>query len=194
MVYLGALADGDYRVHALDAMSVEQVWVAEAPYPFGAEFTVTIAGGKLYTCSEFGEFHALDASTGELVWSYGTERFPARDFPAVIADNGYYFSPDDHVYALDTATGELLWSYEADKMINAAPVTAEGMVYVGSESGRFYALDAATGGLIWSAESAWGLRSPMVAGGILVLCCQSGQASRPEPHPVASSSTPRPIR
>ncbi len=233
MVYLGALADGDYRVHALDAMSVEQVWVAEAPYPFGAEFTVTIAGGKLYTFSEFGEFHALDASTGELdwsfsaglgaespptvvggvvyltavntaysldaatgelVWSYGTERFPARDFPAVIADNGYYFSPDDHVYALDTATGELLWSYEADKMINAAPATAEGMVYVGSESGRFYALDAATGGLIWSAESAWGLRSPMVAGGILILCCQSGQASRPEPHLVASSSTPRPIR
>ena len=39
MVYLGALADGDYRVHALDAMSVEQVWVAEAPYPFGAELT-----------------------------------------------------------------------------------------------------------------------------------------------------------
>ena len=55
MVYLGALADGDYRVHALDAMSVEQVWVAEAPYPFGAEFTVTIAGGKLYTFCEFGE-------------------------------------------------------------------------------------------------------------------------------------------
>ena len=53
--------------------------------------------------------YALDAATGELVWSYGTERFPARDFPAVIADNGYYFSPDDHVYALDTAAGELLW-------------------------------------------------------------------------------------
>ena len=70
MVYLGALADGGYRVHALDAVSGEQVWVAEAPYPYGAEFTVTIAGGKLYTWGEFGEFHALDASTGELAWSF----------------------------------------------------------------------------------------------------------------------------
>ena len=207
MVYLGALADGDYRVHALDAVSGEQAWVAEAPYPFGAEFTVTVAGGKLYTWGEFGEFYALDAtagemvwsfsagmgaespptviggvvyltaantayvldeSTGELVWSYGTERLPARDFPAVVADNVYYFSPDDHIYALDTATGELLWSYEADKMINTASVTAEGMVYAGSESGRFYALDAATGGLVWSREPmAWALQSPMVTGGVL---------------------------
>ena len=189
IVYLGALADGDYRVHALDAVSGEQVWVAEVPYPFGAEFTVTIAGGKLYTWGEFGEFHALDASTGELVWSihagmgaqspptvvggvvyltavntaygldestgaliwsYGTERLPARDFPASVADNVYYFSPDDHIYALDTAAGEPRWSYQADEMIITAPVAAEGMVYVSSESGRFYALEAATGGLVWS--------------------------------------------
>ena len=93
---------------------------------------------------------------------------PARDFPAAVADNVYYFSPDEHIYALDTATGEILWSYEADEMINTAPVTAEGMVYVGSESGRFYALDAATGGLVWSRESmAWALQSPMVADGVL---------------------------
>ena len=100
--------------------------------------------------------------------SYGTERLPARDFPAAVADNVYYFSPDEHIYALDTATGEILWSYEAGMMINTAPVTAGGIVYVGSESGRFYALDAATGGLVWSRESmAWALQSPMVADGVL---------------------------
>ena len=47
-------------------------------------------------------------------------------------------------------------------------MTAGGIVYVGSESGRFYALDATTGGLVWSRESmAWALQSPMVADGVL---------------------------
>ena len=207
LVYFGALQDGVRKVHALDAMSGEQVWVAEAPYPFGAEFTVAVAGGMLYTRDDFGEFYALNASTGELVWSfsagmgaesppavvdgvvyltavntayaldessgatvwsYGTERFPARDFPAVVADGAYYFSPDDHIYALSTITGEPRWSYQADSMINTTPVAAEGMVYVGSESGRFYALDAVTGGLVWSRESMeWGLQSPAIVDGVL---------------------------
>ena len=37
-------------------------------------------------------------------------------------------------------------------MINTTPVVAEGVVYVGSESGQFYALDAATGELVWSSR------------------------------------------
>ena len=60
-VYLGARSDGDYKVHALDALSGAQVWVAGMPYPAGSEFTVTIADGKLYARGAFGEFHALDA-------------------------------------------------------------------------------------------------------------------------------------
>ena len=97
--------------------------------------------------------YALDEATGAQLWSYGTERFPARDFPAVVSEGLYYFSPDNHIYALDVATGEPRWSYVADTMIATVPVVAEGMVYVSSESGWFYALDAATGRLIWSRES-----------------------------------------
>ena len=86
----------------------------------------------------------------------------------MVADGAYYFSPDDHIYALSTTTGEPRWSYQADSMINTAPVAAEGMVYVGSESGRFYALDAVTGELVWSRESMeWGLQSPAVVDGVL---------------------------
>ena len=151
--------------HALDASTGKVVWSFNTGIP--VESPPTVIGGIVYLTA-FNTAQALDEATGALIWSYGTERLPARDFPAAVADNVYYFSPDEHIYALDTATGELLWSYEADEMINTAPVTAEGMVYVGSESGRFYALDAATGGLVWSRESmAWALQSPMVADGVL---------------------------
>ena len=206
VVYVTALADGDQKLHALDAMSGERLWVSENPYPYIDEFSLAVVGGKVYMPGESGEFHALDAGTGEtvwsfkagngagspptvvggvvyltavntahardeatgaVIWSYGTEMFPARDFPAVISDGVYYFSPDNFLYALDAATGKPLWSYEASEFINTKPVAAQGMVYTASEDGRFYTLDAATGGLVWSREPMGSdLASPTVVDGV----------------------------
>ena len=207
VVYIRAPADGDLKLHALDGLSGERLWVSEATYPYIDEFTLVVVSGKAYMPGEFGEFHALDASTGqtvwsfsagmgaespptvvggvvyltavntahaldeetgETIWSYGTERFPARDFPAVVEDGIYYFSPDNVLYALDASTGEPLWSYQASELINTKPLVAEGMVYTGSEDGRFYALDAETGGLVWSREGTGSsLASPAVVDGVL---------------------------
>ena len=215
VVYLAARADdGDYKLHALEAMSGERLWVAGVPYPFGSQFALAAAGDKVYVPGDFGEFHALNAATGELawsfdtgirsespptviggvvyltavniayaleessgalVWSYGTERFPARDVPAVIADGVYYFSPDDYLYALDTATGDVLWSYQADGFINTTPLAAGGLVYVGSEVGSFHALDAASGELLWSQQTTGRvLESPTVADGVLYVESSDG--------------------
>ena len=204
MVYLGASGEGGHRVHALDAASGERTWIAETPFSVTPELTPTVVGGKVYAPGDLGQFHVLDASTGrvvwsfgtgiggeapptviegvvyltgvnaayaldestgELIWSYDTERLPAREFPAVIADGVYYFSPDDHLYALDIATGEPLWSYQADAMISTTPIAVDGMVFVGSESGRFHAVDAATGKPLWSRDA--GLDSPAMVDGVL---------------------------
>ena len=133
---------GSGELHVLDTSTGELLWSLDVG--MGADSPPTVVGGVVYLTA-VNTAYALDESTGELVWSYGTERYPARDFPAVVADGVYYFSPDDHIYALDAGTGEVLWSFRVDGMINTAPVAAEGLVYVGSESGRFYALDAAAG-------------------------------------------------
>ncbi len=214
VVYIGAQGDVDYSVHALDAMSGEQVWAAGVPYPYGAEFAVTVANGKLYAPGASGEFYAMDASTGEVlwslsvgmgsespptvvdgvvyltavntayalreatgeeIWSYGTEMFPAIDHPAVVVDGVYYFAPDSNLYALDVTTGHMNWYYPADGLITDAPVVAEGMVFVRSESGVFHALSAATGGPVWSWENTdSALRSPTVVNGFLVAESQDG--------------------
>ena len=70
-----------------------------------AESPPMVTGGVVYLTS-VTKAHALDESTGNIIWSYDTDRFPARDFPALIVDGLYYFSPDNHVYALDVDTGE----------------------------------------------------------------------------------------
>ena len=208
VVYIGAQGDVDYSVHALDAMSGEQVWAAGVPYPYGAEFAVTVANGKLYAPGASGEFYAMDASTGEAlwslslgmgsespptvvdgvvyltafntayaldeatgeeIWSYGTEMFPAINHPAVVVDGVYYFAPDSNLYALDVTTGHMNWYYPADGLIIDAPVVAEGMVFVRSESGVFHALSAATGSPVWTWETTdSALRSPTVVNGFLI--------------------------
>ena len=206
-VFLGADGEGGYMVRALDASSGEQVWVAEMSSRPSAEFAPSAIRDKVYLTGDWGEFHALEASTGraawsydtgipfdspplvwdgvvyltavnnafaldeetgDLLWTYGTETFPASDFPAVIADGVYYFSPNNRLYALDAAKGEPIWTYDTADLINTTPVTARGVVYVGDESDRFYALDAATGALIWRHEGGdYGLESVTVTGGVL---------------------------
>ena len=112
--------------------------------------------------------YALNEATGEEIWSYGTEMFPARGHRAVVADGVYYFAPDSNLYALDVTTGHMRWYYVADDLITDVPVVAEGMVYVRLESGVFYAVDAATGSPIWSWETTGSaLRSPTVVNGFL---------------------------
>ena len=208
VVYIGARGNVDYSVHALDATTGEQVWAAGVPYPYGAEFAVTVANGKLYAPGESGEFYVMNASTGEVlwsasvglgaesppavldgvvyltavntayaldettgeeIWSYGTEMFPAVDHPAVVVDGVYYFAPDTNLYTLDVTTGQVNWRYVADDIITDAPVVAGGMVLVRSESGVLHAVDTGTGGLAWSWESTdSALRSPTVLDGLLI--------------------------
>ena len=118
--------------------------------------------------------YALDEATGAVVWEFGTERLPARDAPAVVADGVYYFSPDDHIYALDAETGAPIWSWssESDGLIDTTPVTAGGIVYVGYESGMFYALDNTTGEPFWNRGGA--LDSPALVDGVLYAESEDG--------------------
>ena len=153
------------ELQALDAGTGEVLW-SYSPSRHGESIPM-VTGGVVYLTS-VTKAHALDEATGKEIWSYDTDRYPARDFPALVVDGHYYFSPDDHVYALDVKTGDPVWTYVLDGMATTAPYVADGMVFVGSEKPRFYALDAASGDLVWSRDTeGWMLESPTVSGGVL---------------------------
>ncbi len=174
-VYLGAQSDGDYKVHALDALSGAQVWVAEMPYPAGSEFTVTIADGKLYARGAFGEFHALDAATGELVWSYGAAGMGAESPPA-ISGGVVYMTAVNAAYALDEATGAQLWSFGTERFParDFPAVVSEGSYYF-SPDNHIYALDVATGEPRWSYVADTMIATvPVIAEGMVYVSSESG--------------------
>jgi outer membrane protein assembly factor BamB len=126
-----------------------------------------VANGLVYVGVDNG-LYAVNASTGELLWSYPTGGGIAFFSPAVANGVVYVGSyGDDKVYALKASTGELLWSYVTGT-VESSPAVANGVVYVGSYSDRLYALDASTGGLLWSYTTGDIVESsPAVANGVV---------------------------
>ena len=70
---------GEYNV--LDAENGALAWSLQG---VRAESPPTVIDGVVYLTA-INTAYALDESTGAVVWSFGTDRFPARDFAAVVA-------------------------------------------------------------------------------------------------------------
>ena len=160
------------ELHALDAQTGELNWSFRGDV--GTDTPPVVIGDVVYVTA-VNIAYALNVQTGEEIWKYGTDRFPARGFAPVIDNGAYFFAPDDHTYALDTTTGVPIWTYQLDSMASTAPVVMDGLVYVASENGGFYALDRQTGEVRWSLEASMNtLQSPAVADGILYLESSDG--------------------
>jgi PQQ-dependent dehydrogenase (methanol/ethanol family) len=132
--------------------------------------TPIVANGIIYLGEGSGRILALDAITGELIWSH------TRTFPPDIAlseanlrfrgvsiygDSLYWGTPDSYVLALDARTGEKRWEtqtadYRDGEGHAHPPLIANGKLFIGMSGGDFAArgslkaLDAQTGELLWT--------------------------------------------
>lgn len=103
--------------------------------------------GNLYIYTNTaGVVHALDAATGETLWTYTTENkiFSA---PYITRKLVIVSSCDGFIYALDRKQGTVRWKFDTGYPIVACPLVADGMVYIGSSNGKFYSLKLADGTL-----------------------------------------------
>lgn len=166
-VYFGAYSEGDRRVHALDAATGEVVWVAQHPFPIGAEHTPTVIGDRVYSQgAEYGEFYALDAATGEVAWQAEVGGY-VESAPTVL--NGVvYLTVANRAYAFNEETGEVIWEVNTEEFParDFPSLVVEGVYYL-APSNNVYALDAATGDRLWSYESGMLSTAPVVADGVL---------------------------
>ena len=174
-VYIRALADGDQKLHALDALSGERLWVSESPYPYIDEFAVAVVGVKVYMPGEFGEFHALDASTGEIIWSFSAG-IGVESSPTVVG-GVVYLTAVNTAHALDEETGEIIWSYGTERFpARDFPAVVEDGVYYFSPDNVLYALDASTGEPVWSYQASGFINAePLVAEGMVYMGSEDGQ-------------------
>ena len=150
-------------------------WSTEIPIPDGTPTTPIVVDGVIYIGGAYSKVVALDASTGEIRWSYDP------DMPAVFARqprlswisranrgvavwDGRVFltTADCRLIAIDAATGEHEWTQQVcdndmGYAISDSPYVGGGKIFVGnagSESeknnrGYVAAYDPATGREIW---------------------------------------------
>lgn len=134
--------------------------------------------GVLYTiAAPLGEVFAIDAATGNVIWSYtpsyageilnnGRAFSPANGgrMPGVAVGEGKVFFglPDGRLIALNQVDGSVAWetsvgSYKVNAKVSSAPIYVNGMVLAGDGSGdsggaspSLQAFRAANGAHIWS--------------------------------------------
>ena len=149
-------------------------WEYKLPSRRGLEATPVIVDGTLYVSGIFGQVYALNAATGESVWTYDPEtdgqwgRYACCDAinRGVAVWNGrvYVGALDGYLHAIDAATGKRVWKVDTlpsrgpktPYTLTAAPVVAGDLIIVGSAGADFAgargyvaAYDILSGALRW---------------------------------------------
>jgi outer membrane protein assembly factor BamB len=145
----------------------------------GCFASASVVDGKLYTAdtgSANGKLHALDAATGQELWTFPSDALPgdhAWTSPPV-ANGVVYFGvnrPIPVVYGVNATTGQEIWHHTGPVAnIVSSPALESDRIYVAFTDGTIRALDATNGQVIWSVTHPGGAySSPAVAGGRLYI-------------------------
>ncbi len=152
-----------------------------------------IVDGVVYVGSWPPMIHAVDAESGEELWTVDTDTSIVTA-PAVADGIVYATSSGGTVYAID-ADGGTLWSEPiSDGDPLTSPRVVDGALYVGSEDGNLYALDPADGSEVWSFDTERKVETtPAVSNGVVYVATspKSGQSSDEKVYAIdADEGTP----
>ncbi len=168
---------GEQHFSPLDQVNAETVdrlglaWSLDLPVGNTTTQPIVV-DGVIYFAARYSVVHAVDAVTGELLWTYDPE------VPQHVDDAGrmliawgsrgiawwngkvYTITNAGRMIALDTETGEPVWEKQIiapddQSYFTAAPRVFDGVVVIGNSGdtgptrGHFTALDAETGEQLW---------------------------------------------
>jgi quinohemoprotein ethanol dehydrogenase len=170
----GAYPDWYYspldQVNAGNVHNLKPAWYFDFDTTRGQEATPLVADGVLYTTTAWSKVYAIDAVTGQQLWSYdphvpGPSGYKSccdvvNRGPALYRGKLYVSTVDGRLIALDARSGKPIWSevtVDRNRMyaITGAPRTLRNKVFIGNTGGetgaRGYvsAYDANSGKLVW---------------------------------------------
>ena len=112
----------------------------------------SVVNGVAFVGSQDRTFYALDAATGDKIWSFLAGN-SIKSIAAVANNVVYVGSLDNNVYALDAKTGNQIWNFKTGNQVYSSPNVVDGVVYIGSNDHYVYALKSEDGSKIWSFQT-----------------------------------------
>ena len=158
------------QVHAKNADRLRLAWVFDTGLRRGHEATSLVVDGVLFTTGSWSVVFALDAATGELLWTFDPQvsqevgRKTCCDVVnrgvAVYGGSLFLGALDGRLIAIDAATGKKKWETltvdpSQPYTITGAPRVFDGKVIIGNGGAEFgvrgyvSAYEAETGELVW---------------------------------------------
>jgi outer membrane protein assembly factor BamB len=129
---------------------------------------IAASGSALFVATGFGELVALDAATGDRLWTYELSA-PAHSAPTASGGKVYVVSATNVLHALNEADGTEAWQYSgipetAGVLSSASPAVSGDTVVVPYSSGEVVAFDVATGKGKWADAVVRSTRTLAVSG------------------------------
>ncbi|MEA2973890.1 MAG: hypothetical protein QOG82_2348 [Actinomycetota bacterium] len=122
-------------------------WATSGSCGGGGGLGASVAGGRIWTeGTGFRNTPLIFDLDGRLVGAFGGTQ-PAFD------DTQYYVIQGTALKAKDQANQHTAWTFLGDGGLTTPPVVIDGLVYVGSTSGRVWALDPSTGTPVWEDDA-----------------------------------------
>jgi outer membrane protein assembly factor BamB len=176
-VYVSAAAGSGTNVYALNRTNGSILWEHSigGTYPWsGIAYDASGGSGRIFVVNSDGLLTALDAATGNALWSTalpGQYSFssPPTAVDGIVYDGGA--GTGGTLYATNESSGALLWSQSVANGDNSSPAVDGSNVYV-TYPDNYYAFNRTTGAPAWHdylGGDGGGGRTPVVADGHLFI-------------------------
>jgi outer membrane protein assembly factor BamB len=176
LVVDGAVIVNAKHLTALDAATGAPLWTQEKAGGGNSSPALWSAGGRNFViCNGRATLDAVDAKTGEIVWSVPGA---GDSTPAIEGDTLVVQSRKPELglvaYRLTPGGAQPLWNAAADQLrTQASPVLHQGLVYL-ADNDLQQCLDATSGSPRWSAPVPGSISSPVLADGKIFFLINSG--------------------
>ena len=157
------------EIHPGNAAMLEQKWVFKSSSSDRHQVTPLVVNGTMYTIQSPNDVIALNAATGETIWTYSYTPDPAAKNCcgrlsrglAILGDTIFLASFDARMIAIDARTGKEIWKTapagdpKQGYAFTHAPLVVKDKVIAGTAGGEFgvrgfiAAWDVKTGKEVW---------------------------------------------
>lgn len=145
-------------LYALDAANGNVAWVYPTEIPLG--HSPTYNNGTLYVGGFDRRLHAIEAATGQQLWTFDDANAGYRTNALVVDDKVMLGSRDGWFYAVrahgQPNQGQLVWKYKTNGPILYSAAYKDGVIFFCSQDMHCYALNATDGSVKWVSDKLHG--------------------------------------